>query len=175
VTFWEHEFALSFVNDGHFRVTDPGPLHAPVLDFSVRRNEDLELIIETQASTDSKSTATKHPSGTARITTESVGLENVGGMKVKLTGVIPFGVRTSTNFKTGQSQLIEEAQIHELEACAMGSRPVIRLTGWKICRSARSSAGFRDDQDGKHHDPYNWTRERGPQPFQHGYRAIVHT
>jgi hypothetical protein len=29
VTAWDHEFAVAFINEGHFRVTDPGPLRAP--------------------------------------------------------------------------------------------------------------------------------------------------
>jgi hypothetical protein len=31
MTGWDHEFAVRFINGGHFRVTDPGPLHAPAL------------------------------------------------------------------------------------------------------------------------------------------------
>jgi hypothetical protein len=30
----------------------------------------------------------EHPSGTVRINTDSTGLENIGGVKVKLTGVL---------------------------------------------------------------------------------------
>jgi hypothetical protein len=60
---WEYEFALSSINDGHFRVADPGPLHSPVLDFSIRRDENLKLILETRALPDAKSAAIERPSG----------------------------------------------------------------------------------------------------------------
>jgi hypothetical protein len=116
MTDWDHEFALPFINDGHFHVTDPGPLCAPVLDFSLRRDRALKLILETRTAPDAKSTAPEHPSGTVRITTESANLENIGGVKVKLTGVIPYQVRTSTNYRTDQDEHVEEAQIHALEA-----------------------------------------------------------
>jgi hypothetical protein len=94
-------------------VTDPGPLRAPVLDFTLRRGEALDLILETRTSPDAKSTAPEYPSGTVRITTESASLENIGGVKVRLAGVIPY--RSST-YRTGQDEHVEEAKIHALEA-----------------------------------------------------------
>jgi hypothetical protein len=116
MTGWDHEFAVPFLNEGHFRVTDPGPLRAPILDFSLRRDEALDLILETKTAPDAKSTATEHPSGTVRIATECASLENIGGVKVRLRGVIPYRVRTSTNYRTGQDEHVEEAKIHALEA-----------------------------------------------------------
>jgi hypothetical protein len=116
MTGWDHEFAVQYINDGLFHVTDPGPLRAPVIDFSLRRDEGLDLILETRTAPDAKSTAPEHPSGTVRITTESAGLENIGGVKVRLTGVIPYRVQTSTNYRTGQDEHVEEAKIHALEA-----------------------------------------------------------
>jgi hypothetical protein len=35
------EEGLDLLNDGHFRVTDPGPLHAPIHAISVRRDDSL--------------------------------------------------------------------------------------------------------------------------------------
>ncbi|MGZ5880340.1 MAG: hypothetical protein ACXWJO_01175 [Xanthobacteraceae bacterium] len=116
MTGWDHEFAVPFINEGHFHVTDPGPLRAPIIDFSLRRDEALDLILETRTAPDAKSTAPEHPSGTVRITTECARLENIGGVRVRLTGVIPYRVRTSINHRTGQSEHVEEAKIHALEA-----------------------------------------------------------
>lgn len=119
---WEHEFAVSFINDGHFYVTAPGPLRAPVKDFSIRRNEGLELIIETRCPPDAKSTEPERPPGTVRLNVESVELENIGGMKAKLQGVIPYRFRTTDNYRTGDSELTEEAQIHEISAVVQGGQ-----------------------------------------------------
>lgn len=116
LTGWDHEFAVPFINEGHFRVTDPGPLRAPVLDFSLRRDEALDLILETRTAPDAKSTAPEHPSGTVRIATECASLENIGGVKVRLMGVIPYQVRISTNYRTGRDEHVEETKIHALEA-----------------------------------------------------------
>jgi hypothetical protein len=116
MTGWDHEFAVPFINEGHFRVTDPGPLRAPILDFSLRRDEALNLILETKTAPDAKSPAPQYPSGTVRINTECASLENIGGVKVTLTGVLPYKVRTSTNYRTGQDEHVEEAKIHALDA-----------------------------------------------------------
>lgn len=116
MTGWDHEFALPFINEGHFHVSDPGPLRAPVIDFSLRRDEALDLILETRTAAGAKSTAVEQPSGTVRIATECASLENIGGVKVTLTGVIPYRVRTSTNYRTGQDDHVEEAKIHGIDA-----------------------------------------------------------
>jgi hypothetical protein len=116
MTGWDHEFAIPFINDGLFHVTDPGPLRAPVLDFTLRRDEALHLILEARTAPDAKSTAPEHSSGTVRVTTETANLENIGGVKVKLTGVLPYQVRTSRNHRAGTEEHIEEARIHALEA-----------------------------------------------------------
>jgi hypothetical protein len=113
---WEHEFALPFINEGHFYVTAPGRLRAPIKDFSLRRDEGLELIIETRCPPDAKSTEPERPPGTVRLNVESAELENIGGMKAKLQGVIPYRFWTTDNYRTGESELTEEAQIHEISA-----------------------------------------------------------
>ena len=127
MTGWDHEFAIPFINDGLFHVTDPGPLRAPILDFSLRRDEALHLILETKTAPDARTTAPEHPSGTVRINTETANLENIGGVKVRLTGVLPYRVRTSINHRTGQEEHIEEARIHALEA-AVGTGVEARYT-----------------------------------------------
>jgi hypothetical protein len=113
---WEYEFALPFINNGHFYVTDPGPLRAPVNDFSIRRNEGLTLVIETRCPSDAKSIEPERPPGTVRLSVESAELENIGGIKAKLQGVIPYRFRRTDNYRTGDGELTEEAQIHEISA-----------------------------------------------------------
>lgn len=101
---------------GSFSGDRPGPLRAPVLDFSLRRDEALDLILETRISPDAKSAATERSRGTVRIATECASLENIGGVKVRLKGVVPYRVRTSTNYGTGHDEHVEEAKIHAFEA-----------------------------------------------------------
>jgi hypothetical protein len=130
MTGWDHEFAVPFINEGHFRVTAPGPLRAPVLDFSLRRDKALDLILETRVSPDAKSAAPERPSGTVRIATECASLENIGGVKVRLKGVVPYRVRTSTNYGTGQDEHVEEAKIHAFEAVVRSDVDVRYTIDW---------------------------------------------
>jgi hypothetical protein len=130
MTGWDHEFAVPFINEGHFRVTDPGPLRAPIRDFSLRRDESLDLILETKIAPDAKSTAPEFPSGTVRITTECASLENISGVKVKLMGVIPYRVRTSTNHRAGENEHTEEAKIHALDAEVRGNLEAHYTIDW---------------------------------------------
>jgi hypothetical protein len=44
---WEWESFASFINSGGFAFSDPGPLHAPINKFMIKRDADLELILET--------------------------------------------------------------------------------------------------------------------------------
>lgn len=127
---WKHEFALSFLNDLHFYVTEAGPLHAPVKDFSIRRDEGLKLIIKTRCPADAKSTALERPAGTVRLNVESAELENDGGMKAKLRGLIPYRDRTTHNHRTGDSELAEEAQIHEISVPAWDDREALYTIDW---------------------------------------------
>jgi hypothetical protein len=111
---WEHENALSLINNGLFKVTDPGPLRAPINDFSIRRNDKLDIIMETRGPSEAKSSAPDRPSGTVYMNTTSAELENPIGTKVKLLGVTPYRYRISTNSRIGHSELTEEAGIHRL-------------------------------------------------------------
>ncbi len=127
---WQHEFALSFINGGHFQVKDAGPLRAPINDFSIRRDDKLTLIIETRCPPDAKSIAPEQPSGTLRISTESAELENIGGIKATLRGVVPYRHLTTYNNKTGIGELTEEAQIHDLSAVVQREKDGLYTIDW---------------------------------------------
>jgi hypothetical protein len=105
------EECLDVLNGGHFTVVEPGPLHTPIERFSIRRDEKLRLILETEVPPSATSAAVVHPPGTVRMTTERVLLRNIGGVDAELAGVIPFNLKSNTvglNEKARQ----EWAQVH---------------------------------------------------------------
>jgi hypothetical protein len=110
MTGWEKE-SVDLINDGLFQITDPGPLHAPIHKFSIRRDETLALILETEAAPDAKSSAAQHPSGTVRLNTEKVELVNIAKIKATLTGVQTYSVTTSHDGPR-RSALKELARVH---------------------------------------------------------------
>jgi hypothetical protein len=113
---WDHEFAVDFINEGHFYFVDPGPLHAPIRGFMLRRDAALKLILETRIEKNATSTAAQHPSGTLRIATESANLESIAKLKATLSGVMPYQVRSTNDYKSGESERVEEALINTVEA-----------------------------------------------------------
>ena len=127
---WERENALSLINNGHFEVTDPGPLRAPINDFSMRRNDKLDIIMETRCPPEAKSTAPDCPSGTVRMNTDSAKLENPGGTKVTLLGVTPYRYKTTSHSRTGHSELRELAEIHRLTAAVRDSAEACYTIEW---------------------------------------------
>lgn len=108
---WENA-GLESLNHGHFRITDPGPLHAPIRSFSIRRDDSFKLILETEAALDAKSNAVQYPTGTVRLNSDTVELVSVGGSRALLTGVQTL---TVTGFDNGPdlSLLKETASVHE--------------------------------------------------------------
>ena len=89
MTNWENE-SFDLLNQARFSFIDPGPLHAPIHKFSIRRGDQLNLILETEVPPDAESTAVKHPSGTVRINRDQAKLAYTAGVEAVLTGVQPL-------------------------------------------------------------------------------------
>jgi hypothetical protein len=112
---WEWESFDSFTNSGVFKFSDPGPLHAPINKFTIKRDADLELILETVSGQDAKSNATSHPPGTVHTNTDAATLLSVTGTTtVTLTGVQPLGHIRSISHNPQLGELQEKSSIHEL-------------------------------------------------------------
>jgi hypothetical protein len=105
------EECLDLINNGHFNVVCPGPLHTPIRSFSLSRNDGLTLILETEADPKATSAAVEHPPGVVRFSVERAKLLNIAGVEAELIGVIPYSVRTTDGGHTGGA-LKERAQVH---------------------------------------------------------------
>jgi hypothetical protein len=105
------EECLGLLNDGHFKIVEPGPLHAPIQSFSLRRDDKLTLILETLADPGAKSTAVTPSPGTVQFSTERARLVNIGGVEGELVGVITSSVRTAVGDPMNPP-LKETAQVH---------------------------------------------------------------
>jgi hypothetical protein len=115
------EECLNVLNGGHFTVVEPGPLYTPIQSFSIRRDEKLRLILETEVAPNATSAAIVHPQGTV--------LRSIGGVEAELIGVIPFSLRSNTVGLT-ESARQELAQVHIEPPRAAGLR-LTPSTGWK--------------------------------------------
>ena len=105
---WENQ-SIALINEQGFRVSDPGPLHAPVDSFKIRRDKKLGLVIETETALDAKSTAEKILSGTLRYNTDTATIiHQFIEAKAILSGVQTLSVSQHGN------RLQEIATVHEL-------------------------------------------------------------
>jgi hypothetical protein len=107
------EECLDIINNGHFNIVDPGPLHMPIRGFSLRRNDKLALILETEADSKATSTAVEHPPGTVRLSVERAKLINIAGVEAELVGVVPYSIRTAEGDPMNRA-LKESAQVHSV-------------------------------------------------------------
>lgn len=105
------EECIRLLNKGLFEITDAGPLHQPLHGFSIRRDENLQLILETEAHPTATSSAADQPPGTVRMSTERALLRSLGGLEGEFRGVIPYNV-TRQAFGTSERSLKEQAQVH---------------------------------------------------------------
>jgi hypothetical protein len=112
---WEWESFDGLLNNGSFQIADAGPLRAPIRSFSIKRNEKLELLMETRAEGTATSKANAHPPGTVRLNTDTVTLSNTAGSEVVAGGVGPYDWRTSINADSPLGDLRELSSLHSLK------------------------------------------------------------
>jgi hypothetical protein len=118
------------VNKSHLRIVDPGPLRVPITSFSLRRDETLELILETETASDAKSKVSAPLPGMLRHNTDTIRMANDFGLEVVATGVQPLGFRTSSNHMHGTSSGKERCSLHSVEAILPGSHPTAYTIDW---------------------------------------------
>ena len=123
------EECLNVLNDGHFTVVEAGPLHRPIQSFSIRRDDKLRLILETEVPPNATSAAVDLPPGTVRLSTERVLLRNIGGVDAELVGVIPFSLKSNT---VGLTEKVRQelAQVHIARTNYIGGEPAAYTIDW---------------------------------------------
>ena len=123
------EECLRLLKDGHFEITNSGPLHQPIRRFSIRRDEKLQLILETQADPNARSSSVEQPPGTVRMSSDRVLLRSLGGLEGEFFGVVTYSVMTQTLGASEQS-LKEEAQVHIAKTSNPKTAPAAYVIDW---------------------------------------------
>jgi hypothetical protein len=104
------------MNKSLLRIVDPGPLRAPIASFVLRRNKDLELILETTTAREASSSTEEHPPGTLRRNEDKVRWENGFGFGATGTGAQPFSFKTLNDLHRGLHETVETSTLHSVEA-----------------------------------------------------------
>ena len=118
------EILEAFINNGNFKVDVLGPLHFPIRNLKIERDESLDLILTTTSDSNSELKSIDHPPGTVRINNDAIELTNISKSKVKMNGVQPFKytVSTDSNGNSIRTELSSgsfvEADIRDVETGA---------------------------------------------------------
>ena len=128
---WKWESFDSFIKPDLFKFSDPGPLHAPINSFTLKRDAELELVLETVAGQDAKSNATACQAGTVRIASESASLIcKASAATVTLIGVQPFRHVRSVSDNPALREFRETASISEVSGCVQNDKEPKFIIDW---------------------------------------------
>jgi hypothetical protein len=125
-----HEEALELLNGGHFQISDPGPLFAPIRDFTLHRDDKLVLTLETRADRKAESSAVEHPPGALRYADDRVKLVNLGGFEAELIGVIGYSTSIYDHASGLDSCLRETARVHRLSVSPGDPDSAVHTIDW---------------------------------------------
>ena len=115
--FWEREPFPGFINEEHFAFSDHGPLQSPIKSFKLRRNEKLQLRLETLGGKEAIQQRVLRMGETAYIEEDqNAEIKSIGGLTVKLSGVIPEFIQTTESYRNDTSELRETADVFGIEA-----------------------------------------------------------
>lgn len=123
------EECLRILNNGIFEITDPGPLHQPIRRFSIRRDEKLHLVLETEAAPNARSAAIDQPPGTVRMVTERALLYSMGGLEGEFCGLMPYSHNRQT-IGVIEQPLKELAQVHIAKTNNPSGAPAAYVIDW---------------------------------------------
>ncbi len=113
---WQWECFERYTHSVMFRVTDAGPLLSPLRTFKVTRDIKRGLVLETLVVGKAEAnSAPTHPSGTVRLTTETVEFAGNGGIHCTAYGVLPFSTSETHNAES-VVETTQKAQVYSLAA-----------------------------------------------------------
>ena len=112
---WEWEIFCSFLKEGNFKVCESSYLSLPVKNFLAKRDEDLNIIIETDCEENVKMASTLLPKGSVY---ESEGVINFTNETLLVTGTGGFLLRYRYNhdIKNGKYYLRETSLIKSIKS-----------------------------------------------------------
>lgn len=101
------------MSDRTFHVVDSGPLFGPVTEYQLKRNEDLQLVLETTSAANGQDGSPTHVPGAVTRSEDMIQFESFGGVKAVGRGVLRRGSKTSYNGET--TKTIERSSLHSIE------------------------------------------------------------
>jgi hypothetical protein len=112
-------------------ITSCGPLHGPVNAFSIKRDENLRILLETVSDGLSTSSAPEIPAGSVRASNDAVTFSGVlaGGTATAL-GITPYGTSLTIHPDPYKSVKTELSRVDAVRWAADGDRECIYTIDW---------------------------------------------
>jgi hypothetical protein len=127
---WQWECFDRYTRSGVLTVTDAGPLLSPIRTFTITRDSELGLLLESVVIGEAQpSSAPVHPNGTVRLTTETVQFAGNGGLICTAHGVLPFS-KTETHSAELVRETTQKSQLHSLTAQLRNDVPPAYTIDW---------------------------------------------
>ena len=114
--FWDREPFPKIVNNEHFDFVDPGPLHSPIKSFKLRRTEKFALTLETVCGKEAVVSEFLRDDRVIGEPNQRAEIRSIGGLTVRLMGVIPETIRTRESYRRDIAELRETAHVFGIEA-----------------------------------------------------------
>jgi len=126
---WEYEPFAAFLTDDHFEVTDAGQLHAPVRSFSLKRNDKLQIILETKCGEKAEINEILRPAGSIRTNLDAVELRSrFSPTTARLIGV--QRLETHTTSSRARSELKDTSKVQRVKAELSRAQPATQTIDW---------------------------------------------
>lgn len=110
---WQWESFKEIITTYAPVVDDHGPLAGPIHRFTIRRDAELRLCMETEATGSAIEPKSHHPTGTIRINDDRVTFQTMMGLKLEAIGVNP--IHTNRHFEgDAPGVTTQEVEIHRL-------------------------------------------------------------
>lgn len=126
----EWECFEKWVTNQEFKIADCGPLYGPAISFSITRNAELKLILETTSEGDSATNLIPVPAGTVDRANNQVKFEGRFGAISIARGVIPFSWKESWSQAVNRREKREKSSVHALEWTARSANESHYMIEW---------------------------------------------
>ena len=127
---WKWESFEDYLKSNLFSFSDPGPLHAPIREFTLKRDDNLRSVLETFATQNAKSNAVNYPAGTVQINTDTATLSDPMGSTVTLTAIQLRNYNRSLNPDPALGGMHEISFVHSVEGQTKNKNEVKYVIDW---------------------------------------------
>lgn len=129
MTPWTWECFSDLMQVPTLRVSDPGPLEAPVRSFTLVRDDERDLVLETFAVGETRNAAVEHPPGTVRRNLETARFESEVGVSAVAHGLSRRN-QTRTRDADGRPECREVWSVQRLEVTCRANGTAAYTIDW---------------------------------------------